>query len=109
MANKKISEKIVERIEKDLLSALLNYAVPRVSSRINFQSQNRPSSLESSVLGPKFSLSDFQQLEGMILSHSERNVRISKRVRTNSFDVSHEIEISRKKTEAEVGSAIESI
>ena len=109
MANKGISEKLAERIENGLLSMLLNYIVPLVNSKINFQNQNIRSNLEAEVSKPKFSPNDFQQLESMIFSHSEKTLRISKKVRTNSFDVFHEIEMSRKKTEAEISSAVESI
>ena len=109
MANKKILEKLVERIEQELLSTLLNYVIPHVNSRINFQNQNSPSNLEDAVSKPKFGLNDFQQLENLVFLHSEKNINISKRVRTNSFDVFHEIEMSRKKTQAEIISAVESI
>ena len=105
----KLQKDIAERIEKELLSTLLNYVVPLVNSKINFQNQNSPSNLEDVVSKPKFALNDFQQLESIIFSHSEKKVRISKNVRTNSFDVFHEIEMSRKKTEAEISSAVESI
>ena len=106
---KKLQKDIAERIEKELLSTLLDYVVPLVNSKINFQNQNSPSNLEDAVSKPKFGLNDFQQLESIIFSHSEKNIRISKNVRTNSFDVFHEIEMSRKKTEAEISSAVESI
>ena len=109
MANKKILGSFFDRIEKELLSTLLNYIVPLVSTKINFQNQNSQLNLEDAVSKPKFSTNDFQKLEGMILSHSEKNTRISKRVRTNFFDVFHEVEMLRKKTEAEISSAVESI
>ena len=108
MKNIKLQKNIAERIEKELLSTLLNYIVPSINSRINFQNQQH-SDLEDFVAMPKFSANDFQQLERILISHSEKNVKISKRVRTNSFDVFHEINMSRKKTEAEITSAVESI
>ena len=107
MANR-ITEKLAERIEKELLSALLNYVLPHVTSKINFQNKSM-SGLENEISKPKFSLNDFEQLEGIIMSHSEKNVRISKRARTNSFDVSHEIEMQSKRTKAEINSAVQSI
>ena len=107
--NNKTKNSALEKIELDLLSALLNYVVPHVNSKINFQDKSPLSNLENAVSKPKFNSNDFQHLEGIIFSHLERNVRISRRVRTNSFDVLHEIEMTRKKTEAEISSAVESI
>ena len=101
--------KITERVEKELLSTLLDYIVPHVNSRINFQNQTLHPGLENFISKPKFDQSDFSHLESLLFSHSEKNVKISKRIRTNSFDVSHEIEMSRKKTETEISSAVESI
>ena len=106
---KKLQKNIEERIERDLLSTLLNYIVPQVNSKINLQNPSPASRLEDEVLKPKFSLNDFAELESIVFSHSEKNVRVSKSVRTTSFDVFHEIEMSRKKTEAEISSAVESI
>ena len=108
MNNIKLQKNIAERIEKELLSTLLNYAVPHVNSKINFQNQQH-SDLEDFVARPKFSANDFQQLERILISHSEKNINISKMVRTSSFDVLHEINMSRKKTEAEISSAVELI
>ncbi len=107
--NNETNKSVLKKIELDLLSTLLNYVVPHINSRINFQNQNSLPNLENTVSKPKFNSNDFQQLEGIIFSHFEENVRISRRVRTNSFDVTHEIEMSRKKTETEISSAVESI
>ena len=109
MADKRISGNIAERIEKELLSTLLNYIVPIVNSKINFQNNDFTPNLEYEISKPKFSSGDFAQLERILFSHSEKNIRISKRARTGSFDILHEIEMSRKKTHAEISSAAESI
>lgn len=94
----------VERIELELLSTLLDYVVPFVGKRINApkKQQQKPGNLENLVNNnQKFTISDFRELENLLLRNLGENIRANKKIGMNSKDISYSLSFRRQKSKDE--------
>ena len=95
--------KIIERIERDLLIALLDYAVPFLNKKIKTPKRKNSFNLENIVLNsrPKIGLNDFKELEKELLmnlnTRSRENVKSNSNAKFNLDNISYSFAITRKK------------
>ena len=94
---------IIEKLEKDLLLALLDHAVPFLNKRIKNTKKNSNSSLESIVLNskPKIGITDFRELENELLMNFNRqgskNVKATSNLISDLNNISYSLAMTRKK------------
>ena len=93
MGNK---EKLIEKLEKDLLAGLLEYAIPFLNRKVKTPKRKDSINLENIVLNskPKISLEDFRELENS-LANFNRGVR---KIKTNNLgNISYSFALAGKK------------
>ena len=92
-------EKIFEKIEKDLLIALLDYAVPFLTKKIKTPKRKNNFNLEKIVLNsrPKIGLDDFRELENSLLKNFNGQSAGSKSRSASLGSISYSIAMARKK------------
>ncbi len=94
----------IERIELELLSTFLDYVVPFVSKKIKApqKQQHKPSKLENLVNNKqKLTISDFKELENLLLKNLGENVKSNKKIGMNSKDISYSLNFRRQKNKKE--------
>src|SRR3989344_9515727 len=79
-------EKIFEKIEKDLLIALLDYAVPFLGKKIKSPKRKNSFNLENIVLNsrPKIGINDFKELENELLMNFNTQSRGNIKANSNA-------------------------
>jgi len=90
---------IIEKLEKDLLLALLDHAVPFLNKRIKNTKKDSNSSLESIVLNskPKISLDDFRELENSLLTNFNGQRARNLKTNHNLGNISYSFTLAGKK------------
>src|SRR3989338_3832164 len=112
--------KIIERLESELLSALFDYIVPFLDKKIDFKTKQekepQTKNLEHIVGNskPKVEFKDVKELETLLLKNLSESVKINKSIGINSSDVfyslnlrlqENKLKISIKKDEKEIYSS----
>ena len=108
MKSKKIDAGFVRRIELELFSALFRYVTPFIDKKISAKSQQReqkPGNLENIVNNqkPKIGITNFKELESLLLQNLNKNVKANKNVAINSRDVFYSISLGRQKSDKKQG------
>ena len=98
--------KIIDRIELELLSALFNYAAPFIDKKINLkltQKNNKENNLETLIQNskPKIAFDDIKELENLLLNNLNENIKVRKNIRINSNNLFYSLNLRRKKSESE--------
>ena len=95
--------KIFERIELELLSALFNYVAPFFNKKIisaKKESKQKAGNLENIINSkPKIDFKDIKELEELLLRNLDENIKINKNVEINLKNVFYNLNLSRKKSE----------
>ncbi|MBI3035267.1 hypothetical protein HYY71_03005 [Candidatus Woesearchaeota archaeon] len=98
--------KAIERIELELLSTLLDYAVPFIGKKIgikNPQKKQKTDNLENVVNKPKISYKDVQELESLLLKNLSENVKARKSVGIGKNDILYNLKLTRTKNKSKSG------
>ena len=100
------TNKIIERIESELLSTLFNYLVPFIDKKIKTSKKifleksflTNQGNLENIINSkPKIDFKDIQDLESLLLKNLSNNVKSSKSVGFNSNNISYSLNMKRQK------------
>ena len=96
---RKLSQnKIIDRIESELLSTLFSYAVPFIDKKIKTQQQNETKNLENIVnTKPKIDFKDIKELELLLLKNLGENVKSNKSIRINSNNFFYSLNLTKQK------------
>ena len=99
--------KIIERLESELLSALFDYIVPFLDKKIDFKTKQekepQTKNLEHIVGNskPKVEFKDVKELETLLLKNLSESVKINKSIGINSSDVFYSLNLRRQKNNNE--------
>ena len=91
-----------EKIELELLSALLKYIVPFLDKKIKSRDEKKESKLENIANeAPKISFKDMRELENSLLDSLNGSVKARKNIGVNSNMLSHSLDVRRQKNKEE--------
>ena len=102
--NKAINGGFIRKVEFQLLSALLNYAVPFIDGKIKLQAKPKQTGDLENIISnarPKIDFADIKELEKLLLENLSRNVRVSKKTSLESNNLFYSINLRRQKSKAE--------
>lgn len=88
--------RFVEKVELELLSALIHYVVPFVDKKINTQSEKQ-SGLENIISSQKFGINDFRKLETLLLENISM-AKAEKKACVNSKEMFYSLIFRRQKS-----------
>jgi len=94
------------KIESELLSALLRYAVPFIGQKTKPGRNDKKQSDLENILNqnPRVSFTDMHELESLLLNNISQNVKAGKRAEMNSGSLRHSLALRRKKSSDEKSS-----
>ncbi|MBI2658696.1 hypothetical protein HYX05_01160 [Candidatus Woesearchaeota archaeon] len=100
---KQLQNKIINRIESELLLALFDYVAPFLDKKIKPpQKRQRQSNLENIVnQKPKIDFKDLKELESLIFKNLNENVKANKNVAINQNNVLYSLNLRRQKNKNE--------
>jgi len=94
-------DKVIKKIELELLSALLDYAVPFIDKKIKTDAgkiAQNPNNLENIVNPkPKIILNDIKELECLLLKNMSANVDSNKNFSINNSSISYSLSFIKPK------------
>ena len=95
----KAKQKVIERIEKNLLIALFDYLVPFLDKKIKPKAAEKTNNLENIVLNskPKIGLSDIRKIEDLLLENIDENTKTGRISGSNSRNGLYCLNLTRKK------------
>ena len=94
----------IEKIELELLSTLVNYAVPFIDKKIKTQKERnqKAGKLESIINSkPKIDFRDVKELEALILENLNQNTKVDKNIKIESNNISYSLNLRRQKSNDE--------
>lgn len=92
--------KIINKIELDLLSTLFDYIVPFIDKKVTLKPARKDEgNLENILNKPKIDFKDIKELESLILKNLNENVKVNKRIGISKNDVFYKLDLTRKKNE----------
>ncbi len=92
----------IEKIEFQLLSALLQYAVPFINKKIKPNKDEKRSKLEEIANeAPKISFNDIRELEKSLLEKLNSNIKTRKNIKVESGSLFYSLSLGRKKDKGE--------
>ena len=101
MFSRRQMNKIIERLELELLSALFKYVIPFIdkTKKSAKKVQNQQSSNLENIINtkPKINFDDIKELESLILKNLSDNVKINKNVEIKSNNVFYSLNLKRLK------------
>ena len=92
--------KVIERIESELLPTLLNYVVPFVEKKIKSK-YKKPNNLENIVNEPKFEVNDIRELESLLAQNLSKNIRLNKKTEVISNSLIYSLSLTKRKNNSE--------
>ncbi|MBI3027293.1 hypothetical protein HYY70_04200 [Candidatus Woesearchaeota archaeon] len=107
---KNFNQKIIGKIESELLSTLFYYVVPFLDKKINLrQKQQQKTSIQQQKnlenildnIQPKIGLKDIRELEALLLKNLSDNVKAGKKIGVSSSAISYSLNLIRQKTNQE--------